>query len=236
MDAHYIKTGKYLLFIVDLRDFVAKQIYAPLLDNRLIHINDDTMLAKKVKDFYHQKHTIDILLHTCGGAIESSDAMIQTILSFRKIGTINMHVPVYAYSAGTLLALSGTNLFMDPLSFLSPTDPQITVNGYAYSSEVLAHILENKKENIKISETTYLQALETKNLHNDNISTMKKILLLNNVSGKNIEKIIDEFASGKNPHHKPFDVAKMKSLGINILATVPENISEMFYTYLKLVS
>lgn len=240
MDAYQIQTGKYLLFVVNLKGFVAKKIYAPFLSDRLIHINNNKLLTEKINDYYDKvndkDHTIDIILHTHGGNIESSDAMIQTILSFRKKGIVNIHIPIYAYSAGTLLALSGTNLFMNSLSVLSPTDPQITVNGYTYSSEILAKILENKQKNITISETTYLQVLDTKKLHNDNIVTMRKLLSLNNVSSANIKKIINEFASGKIPHHKPFDVNKIKSLGINISGHVPENISKMFYMYLRLVS
>ncbi len=63
------------------------------------------------------------LLTTSGGYIEVVQRIVDTLRKFYTL--IDFVVPNYAYSAGTVLAMSGDAIYMDYYSRLGPIDPQV---------------------------------------------------------------------------------------------------------------
>ena len=69
---------------------------------------------------------LDLILHTPGGSIESTEAFVSYLRSkFRHIRVI---VPSLAMSAGTMIACAGDEIVLGKHSFLGPTDPQLIVS------------------------------------------------------------------------------------------------------------
>lgn len=67
--------------------------------------------------------TLSVIIETNGGYIEVVERIYNV---FRKhYEVVNFIVPNYAYSAGTVLVLSGDEIFMDYYSVLGPIDPQL---------------------------------------------------------------------------------------------------------------
>jgi ATP-dependent protease ClpP protease subunit len=66
---------------------------------------------------------LDLILHTPGGAISATEAIIHYIRSLFKTD-IRVIVPQLAMSAGTLVALSAKEIIMGHHSSLGPIDPQ----------------------------------------------------------------------------------------------------------------
>lgn len=64
-----------------------------------------------------------VLLETNGGYIEVVERIYRVMRN--HYGIVNFIVPNYAYSAGTVLVLSGDDIFMDYYSVLGPIDPQM---------------------------------------------------------------------------------------------------------------
>lgn len=64
-----------------------------------------------------------IVLTTAGGYLETVQRMVDTIRRFYRI--VDFVIPNYAYSAGTVFAMSGDDIYMDYYSRLGPIDPQI---------------------------------------------------------------------------------------------------------------
>jgi hypothetical protein len=64
-----------------------------------------------------------VLLTTGGGYLEPVQRMVATLR--RHYNVVDFVIPNYAYSAGTVFALSGDAIFMDYYSRLGPIDPQI---------------------------------------------------------------------------------------------------------------
>ena len=93
-------------------------------------------------------------------------------------------------------------------------------------------LLEEKEE---IGDEFYLKALESKNLHDDNIENLRKILKVKNreMTKNKKKKFIEEFASGKRPHHKPFLIEKVRELGMPVETPVPKKINELFSNYVQ---
>jgi hypothetical protein len=64
-----------------------------------------------------------IILTTTGGYLEPVQRMVATIRRHYRV--VDFVIPNYAYSAGTVFALSGDAIHMDYYSRLGPIDPQI---------------------------------------------------------------------------------------------------------------
>lgn len=68
------------------------------------------------------QNKLTVILETTGGYIEVVERMVNV---FRRHYThVNFVIPNWAYSAGTVLALSGDEIYMDYYSILGPIDPQ----------------------------------------------------------------------------------------------------------------
>ncbi len=70
-----------------------------------------------------QGEEIDVFLHSPGGSAESAERIVTLLRSHFKV--VRFIVPHSAYSAATLLALSGDEIIMSEKSALGPIDPQI---------------------------------------------------------------------------------------------------------------
>ena len=71
-----------------------------------------------------EKHDkIFIFLTTPGGSLSPVQRMVDIFRHFYK--EVNFIVPDYAYSAGTILCMSGDNIYMNYFSTLGPIDPQV---------------------------------------------------------------------------------------------------------------
>ncbi len=71
--------------------------------------------------------TLTFILTTGGGFIEIVQRIVDTIRYQYK--HVNFVVPNYAYSAGTVLVMSGDEIYMDYYSRLGPIDPQVEIAG-----------------------------------------------------------------------------------------------------------
>jgi len=66
---------------------------------------------------------LTVILTTHGGYIEVVRRIVYTLRHHYKI--VNFIVPNYAFSAGTILVMSGDAIYMDYYSCLGPIDPQV---------------------------------------------------------------------------------------------------------------
>jgi hypothetical protein len=78
----------------------------------------ESQKAKKQK-----KKSLVVILTTMGGYIEVVKRIVDTIRHHYK--RVIFIIPNYAFSAGTVLALSGDEIHMDYFSQLGPIDPQV---------------------------------------------------------------------------------------------------------------
>ena len=69
------------------------------------------------------RNKLTVILTTTGGYIEVVHRIVDTLRYHYKI--IDFIIPNYAFSAGTVLALSGDSIYMDYYSRLGPIDPQL---------------------------------------------------------------------------------------------------------------
>ena len=80
------------------------------------------VVEQKAKN-YKKRDKLTVFLTTSGGYIEVVHRMVDTIRHHYKV--VDFVIPNYAFSAGTVFALSGDAIYMDYYSRLGPIDPQI---------------------------------------------------------------------------------------------------------------
>lgn len=78
---------------------------------------------EELKEKSKSNHLI-VVLETAGGYIETVERMVSVMRKHYK--EVSFVVPSHAYSAGTVLVLSGDSIYMDYYSVLGPIDPQVS--------------------------------------------------------------------------------------------------------------
>lgn len=68
-----------------------------------------------------------VMLETNGGYMETVERLVSVMRAHYK--KVSFVIPNFAYSAGTILALSGDKIYMDYYSVLGPIDPQYGDSG-----------------------------------------------------------------------------------------------------------
>jgi len=127
---------------------------------------DDTVrteiesIVQKTKSKAKKLPKLTVMLETTGGYVDVVERINNVFRNhFKEVDYI---IPGYAYSAGTVLALSGDNIYMDYYSILGPIDPQIEGEdgrfvpgmGYLYMYKELVE--KSRKDEITPAELLYL--------------------------------------------------------------------------------
>lgn len=100
-------------------------IFSPMsdgLDFRVRQYIEDIADDREVNQT-PSKDSLLVFLETTGGSIEVVERIVNIFRSHYT--TVKFIIPGFAYSAGTVLVLSGDEIFMDGFSVLGPIDPQI---------------------------------------------------------------------------------------------------------------
>lgn len=92
-------------------------INGPIIDDLL------NIVLNLIEDINPKKDSLSVILTTNGGSAEVSERLVHIFRHHYK--TVNFYVPDYAYSAGTILCMSGDEIYMDYHSVLGPIDPQV---------------------------------------------------------------------------------------------------------------
>lgn len=87
-----------------------------------------------------------LILHTPGGMAEAAQTIVDYLRS--KFSAIDVIVPTYAMSAGTMIALGCNRIVMGRQSQLGPTDPQLIVENRPFSAHSIVEQFEEAKGEI----------------------------------------------------------------------------------------
>lgn len=93
------------------------------------------------------KKTIDVYLETPGGSGETAEEIARFL--HKKFDEVNFVIAGEAKSAGTILALSGDNLYMSETGSLGPIDAQVRIGRSTVSAYDYKAWIDDKKEEAK---------------------------------------------------------------------------------------
>lgn len=92
-----------------------------------IRLGLDDLIKIEIENLYDDENkrpkNLTVLLETTGGYIEVVERIYNVFRRFYN--HVNFIVPNFAYSAGTVLVLSGDEIYLDYYSVLGPIDPQM---------------------------------------------------------------------------------------------------------------
>ena len=101
--------------------FINSVIYPELCD-RMYNLIQNLKTNINTNPKIDTNHLV-VVLQTRGGQVEIVERLVDIMrINYNKVSFV---IPNYAYSAGTVLALSGDNIYMNYYSVLGPIDPQI---------------------------------------------------------------------------------------------------------------
>jgi len=89
---------------------------------------------------------LTIILHTPGGITNSTETIVEYLHS--KFTDIEVVIPTYAMSAGTMISLASNRLIMGKQSQLGPIDPQMPIGGRTVSARAIVDQFEQAKKDI----------------------------------------------------------------------------------------
>jgi len=120
----------------DLLEQIAIQRKRPLLSLVISYVSRSIVFKVKEQLGDKQLEELDVVLNTPGGDIDAAFSI--TKLLRRHAKKVNIIVPSYAKSAGTLICLGADEILMTELAELGPLDSQLPENqervGMRYSS------------------------------------------------------------------------------------------------------
>ena len=112
----------------------------------------------------NKRNAVYIILTTPGGSAETVQVLVNILRHHYE--EVNFIIPQYAYSAGTILCMSGDNIFMDYFSQLGPIDPQVKskegkfVPALGYLDKVEEFLDKAKKGTLTDAEFVILKNLD----------------------------------------------------------------------------
>src|SRR5438105_3994070 len=111
------KRNENIFVIVDENNY-RKLKYNIFIRNYVKSIEDTYGIINKINNLslYNKNKKINIIIHCKGGSIQSSDILIKIIFLSNNIIA---HVPSYACSAGTLIALVTKKIYINRFAYLT---------------------------------------------------------------------------------------------------------------------
>lgn len=94
---------------------------------------------------------LDLILETGGGSGEVAEDMVRSL--HEKYEEVGIIVPGWAKSAGTIIAMAGDEILMEPASALGPIDAQMSWQGKVFSADALIEGMEKIKREVEATGT-----------------------------------------------------------------------------------
>jgi ClpP class serine protease len=91
-------------------------------------------------------HGLTLILHTPGGITNAAETFVDYIR--KKFPYVEVIVPTYAMSAGTMISLGADCIVMGKQSQLGPIDPQMPIGGTYVSASSIVDLFEKAKADI----------------------------------------------------------------------------------------
>jgi len=166
---------------------------------------------------------IDFILHTPGGLVLATEQIAHALIEHR--GKVTVFVPHYAMSGGTLLALTASELVMDPNAVLGPVDPQLGPVPAASIVKVLdlkrpaqvsdeMLVMADVAQKARAQVTTFVEDILSKHMPKDRAATLATTL-----------------SEGRWTHDYPITVEAARQMGLSVSTEMPGAIYELMDLY-----
>ena len=125
--------------------YASSFLQKPQVPGLFINMEDINGFMAGVRGLDFNKDLL-LILHTSGGMAEAAHTIVDYLRS--KFSAIDVLVPTYAMSAGTMIALGCNRIIMGRQSQLGPTDPQLIIGNRAFSAHSIVEQFNEAKAEI----------------------------------------------------------------------------------------
>ncbi|MGE5527825.1 MAG: SDH family Clp fold serine proteinase [Patescibacteria group bacterium] len=189
---------------------------------RYIDVNDSEEVIRAIH-LTAPDVPLDIVLHTPGGLVLAALQIARAVR--RHPAKTTVHVPHYAMSGGTLIALAADEIIMDEHAVLGPLDPQ--VGGYPAAS--LLKVVEEKPVGRVDDQTLILADVAAKATAQTRHGVLE--LLEGRMEREQAESIAAKLTSGSWTHDHPISCREAIDLGLPVKCGLPAAIYRMMGLY-----
>lgn len=166
---------------------------------------------------------IDLVLHTPGGMVLAAMQIARALNAHPS--KVTVHVPVYAMSGGTLIALAADEIAMDSFSVLGPIDPQIA--GVPAASLVE---LKCQKPIAEVNDLTFvLASMSEKAIKQVKSGALE--LIGDKLRGEQAKDLVEQLAGGQWTHDYGLTANEAKSLGLNVKTGIAPSVLKLMELY-----
>jgi len=218
------KRGSQVITLIHRQETIS---FLGLPISRYIDIDDSEQVLRAIRTA-PKEVPLDIILHTPGGLALAATQIAMALKAHPSRKAVI--VPHFAMSGGTLIALAADEIIMDPHAALGPVDPQLGDQTTVYPATSLLKAVQKKCVD-RIDDKTLVFAEEAEKALKQMKDLVRKIMV-DRCGGENIERIIEDFVSGKFTHDRPFMAEDVKELlGGCVSTDVPEEVYELMKLY-----
>lgn len=195
--------------------------------SRYITIEDSEQILRAIR-LTPPDVPIDLILHTPGGLVLATEQIARALI--RHPAKVTVHVPHYAMSGGTMLALAADEIVMDANAVLGPVDPQL---GNFPAASILK-VVEEKPISEIDDQTLIMADLSRKAIAQ--VQRFVRTLLKDSVPQQKIapdriESVIDALTTGKVTHDYPITVEEASEMGLPISVGLGREIYDLMELY-----
>jgi ClpP class serine protease len=189
---------------------------------RYINIEDSEEIIRAIQ-MTDPNLPIDLVLHTPGGLVLASYQIAHAIK--HRPGKVTVHVPHYAMSGGTLIALAADEIVMGDHAVLGPVDPQIG----EYPAASLVKLVQTKPL-ADIDDRTWILADVGRKAMDQLLEHLKQ-LLAEHFPPERAEELARTMSEGRWTHDFPITFEEAQTLGLRVTKGVPEELYQLMSLY-----
>jgi ClpP class serine protease len=189
---------------------------------RFIDINDSEEVIRAIH-LTDKDTPIDLIVHAPGGLVLASLQIAHALRAHPA--RVTVHVPHYAMSGATLIALAADEIVMDDHAVLGPVDPQV---GPYPAASVLAAVARKNVNEIE-DQTLILADLAEKALAQ--VRGAVQTLLSERLPAADAERIAETLSTGTWTHDHPLTAEVARLLGLPVRAGIDPQIYELMRLY-----
>lgn len=189
---------------------------------RYISIEDSEEVVRAVQ-MTDPNLPLDLVLHTPGGLVLASYQIAHAIK--HRPGKVTVHVPHFAMSGGTLIALAADEIVMGDHAMLGPVDPQIG----EYPAASLVRLVQTKPIADIDDRTWILADMGRKAM--DQLREHLKELLAEHFPADRAEHLARTLSEGRWTHDFPITFEEAQGLGLRVLKGLPDELYQLMSLY-----
>ncbi len=189
---------------------------------RYIDVHDSEEVLRAIQ-MTGREVPLDIVLHTPGGLVLAALQIARAIKEHPA--KVTVHVPHFAMSGGTLIALAADEIVMCRHSVLGPIDPQL---GQMPAASLVKVVKEKPVAEVD-DRTLVLADVGEKAIRQ--VRRAAEELLSGRLPEKEAKRVARLLSEGTWTHDYPITADEAKSLGLNVNTDMPDAVLELMALY-----